>query len=368
MIIRSPTISAALLHIRLDGFNFQRHFLGAWQLSRLSWELLGSLPQNCHGNHGGKWAFTVFFYHVLHHQNWINLDLWFSRCSDNPIWCSQFLIPFLTIRLSFVTISAASPESCSTWEESDGSCFCTLKLGGFYLRLIKLISFHIYQTYFSDLCNLMWSISSLYLCISISSDCHGKIVESHCSSGCQVGLSQGSHMTEQSRDVVLEALRLAVQNWSMTCCIDCDSNDWSIFMATSETPPTIWFLFGNVKQADKNDMFGVNMLDKKKDMNMTSSNLSRKVPRYSHGYSHSCHGPSILVFTYVIPQKISDIGRNHIIQYSVVRIIWSWLSSISGTSLDLPYILCILYYIYRYIDITDIPAETETRPPFPGRP
>lgn len=191
----------------------------------------------------GKMSFYRVFCHVLHHQNWINLDLWFSRCSDNPIWCSQFLIPFLTIRLSFVTISAASPESCSTWEESDGSCFCTLKLGGFYLRLIKLISFHIYQTYFSDLCNLMWSISSLYLCISISSDCHGKIVESHCSSGCQVGLSQGSHMTEQSRDVVLEALRLAVQNWSMTCCIDCDSNDWSIFMATSETPPTIWFLF-----------------------------------------------------------------------------------------------------------------------------
>ena len=299
----------------------------------------------------GKMSFYRVFYHVLHHQNWINLDLWFSRCSDNPIWCSQFLIPFLTIRLSFVTISAASPESCSTWEESDGSCFCTLKLGGFYLRLIKLISFHIYQTYFSDLCNLMWSISSLYLCISISSRlsrkdrgiplffglpgrAESRLPHDWAKQRCCFGGSP-----PRRPKLIHDLLHWLWQQWLKYF----HGNIWN---TTNHLIP-----FCNVKQADKNDMFGVNMLDKKKDMNMTSSNLSRKVPRYSHGYSHSCHGPSILVFTYVIPQKISDIGRNHIIQYSVVRIIWSWLSSISGTSLDLPYILCILYYIYRYIDI-----------------
>ena len=56
------------------------------------------------------------------------------------------------------------------------------------------------------------------------------------------------------------------------------------------------------------------ILDKKKDKNMTSSNLSRKVPRYSHGYSYSCHGPMIL----------EEIIRNNIIQYWMVNgKIWS---------------------------------------------
>ena len=86
-----------------------------------------------------------------------NLDLWifgslFPRMFRQTYMMQSVSDP-LEIRLSSVTISAASPEILLHLRGT-ATEVVTLKLGGFYLKLIKRIPIHIYQTYISILCDL----------------------------------------------------------------------------------------------------------------------------------------------------------------------------------------------------------------------